>query len=558
MADITRRSFLEHTLYVAAAGLAAARMAEGARVEGPATRPTTRPVGSVAAKDRIGIAILGLHGRGLAHLESYAGDDRVEIVALCDPDVHQFRKAQQMLQERSRPVARTYQDPRKLLEDRDVHVVSIATPNHWHTLAALWAMQSGRDAYVEKPVSHNVSEGRRLEQARLKYRRVCQAGTQSRSTRACQEAVKYIQDGHIGRVLLSRGLCYKRRDSIGHYDDSATPPGLDYNVWLGPAPERPFNKNRFLYNWHWNWDYGNGDIGNQGVHQMDIARWALGKGLPSSVTALGGRFGYKDDGQTPNTQVSVFDYGDSKLLFEVRGLPTSPLMGILVGNIVYGTEGFLAFTGDYGTAVAFDNRGQKVKTFHGASNHFSNFISAVQSRSQEDLNCPILEGHLSSALCHLANVSYRLGKDQPFPVRSQQVMEDMDLAEAFGRFEQHLADSTFSSAPPPETAESEEAPAKSKITPPPREQTSHVGTQLGAREAAAKTRSKRQGADASDERMASSSHKKEQPLKLQEMTYQLGPKLDFDPGSETFGSNRQANQYLTRDYRKPFVVPQQV
>jgi len=556
MSDVTRRSFLEQTLYIAAAGLAAARTAEGARIDGATTQPSTQPSRRIPPSERVAVAVLGLHGRGLEHLENFASNDQVEVVAICDPDEAQYAKAQRKLLEHSRPAAKTYQDIRKLLEDRAIQAVSIATPNHWHTLAGVWAMANGRDVYVEKPVSHNISEGRRLEQARIKYRRVCQAGLQSRSNRACQEATKYIHDGHIGKVMLSRGLCYKRRDSIGHFEDSSPPPTLDYNIWLGPAPQRPFNKNRFLYNWHWNWDYGNGDIGNQGVHQMDIARWALGKGLPRAVTSLGGRFGYKDDGLTPNTQLAVFDYGDAKLLFEVRGLKTSPLMGVLTGNIVYGTEGFVAFTGDYGTAAAFDNKGKRVKTFHGASNHFANFISAVQSRSQSDLNCPVLEGHLSSALCHLANVSYRLGVDQPFPVPGHEVMQDIDLTEAFGRFEQHLADSTFSTIDPNKiAAQFGEAPSGPKSKSRGVDRDPQASQDSLAQNAAAKLHA---GDSASDEPTTRPSGPKEQLLKLETMTYQLGPRLEFDPKTETFGANRQANHYLTREYRSPFVVPQRV
>jgi predicted dehydrogenase len=500
MSDLTRRSFLEHTLVVAAAGLAAGKVAAGADVPKSDAAPTTRPSGSVAKNDKIGIAVIGLHGRGQNHIDAYTFDDRVEVVALCDVDESQFAKAQQKLAERSRPVAKTYQDIRKLLEDKDVQAVSIATPNHWHTLAAVWSMQAGRDVYVEKPVSHEVTEGRRLEQARVKYNRVCQAGTQSRSNGATQEAMKYIHEGHIGKVLLSRGLCYKRRKSIGHFEDTSPPASLDYDIWLGPAPVRPFNKNRFLYEWHWNWDYGNGDIGNQGVHQMDIARWALGKTLPKSVIGLGGRFGYKDDGLTPNTELCLYDYGDAKLLFEVRGLETPPVPGVGVdtGNIIYGTEGFVAMTADYGQAAAFDNKGNVVKRFKHGGSHFQNYIDAIISRKQSDLNCPVLEGHYSAALCHLGNISYRLGEPVPLGVRGKAITDDLDLAEAFGRFSEHLAN------------------------------------QLDELKKATKQ------------------------MKTLGITYQMGPMLEFDAASETFTDNHKANQMLTRNYREPFVVPEHV
>jgi predicted dehydrogenase len=483
----------------AAAGIAAASVANAAEEKDAAegkkgkNADAAPEVEKTPKADRIRMAVIGLHARGQAHIDGYTYDDRVEVVALCDVDESQFTKAQNKLQERGRPVAKTYQDIRHLLEDKDVQAVSIATPNHWHALAAIWAMQAGKDVYVEKPVSHNVSEGRRLEQARVKYNRICQAGTQSRSNRATQEAVKFIHEGGIGTVLLARGLCYKRRKSIGHFDDSPTPPGVAYDIWLGPAPARPFNKNRFLYEWHWNWDYGNGDIGNQGVHQMDIARWALKRDHAVSAVGFGGRFGYQDDGNTPNTLTTLADYGDCKLLFETRGLETKSFKtngendkGVSVGDIIYGTEGFVAIGSDYGTAIAYDKAGKVVKKFKGGGSHFANFISAVKSRKQSDLNCPIVEGHYSAAACHLGNISYRLGEQESFKEQPKVVAEETDLAEAYKRYEQHLTDNM---------------------------------------------------------------------LKLDEMTQQVGPKLSFDPKSETFGTNAKANEFLTRDYRVPFIVP---
>jgi predicted dehydrogenase len=496
MADMTRRSFLENTLLTATAGLAAASMA---RAADDTKEPIPVQEGKKLDKaDRIRVAVVGLHGRGLAHIDGYTFDDRVEVVALCDVDQSQFAKAQTKLQERGRAVAKTYQDIRQLLDDKEVQAVSIATPNHWHALAGIWAMQAGKDTYVEKPVSHNISEGRRLEQARTKYDRICQAGTQSRSNKATQLAVKYIHDGNIGDVILARGLCYKRRKSIGHFDDSATPPGVAYDIWLGPAPVRSFNKNRFLYEWHWNWDYGNGDIGNQGVHQMDIARWALNKQLPTSCVGFGGRFGYTDDGQTPNTLTTVADFGGAKLLFETRGLETKPFVdggmdekgkadkGVAVGDIIYGTNGFVAIGSDYGTAVAYDKDGKLVKKFKGGGGHWANFITAVLSRKQSDLNCPIVEGHYSAAACHVGNISYRLGEQEPVKPMPKMVSQDTDLAEAYKRYEEHLAANK---------------------------------------------------------------------LDIDTMSQAVGPKVEFDPATETFGSNSKANEFLTRDYRAPYVVP---
>lgn len=439
MSKITRRSFLEQTLFTAAAGIAAAQSIASARGDEPATAPSARG----SANERVAIAIIGLHGRGLAHLESFTDDQSLDIVAFCDVDEAQFAKAQQRLKDRGRPPAKQYQDIRKLLDDKDVHAVSIATPNHWHTLAAIWAMQAGKDVYVEKPVSHNVSEGRRLEEARVKYGRVCQAGTQSRSNRSIQEAMKFVHDGKIGKVLLARGLCYKGRTSIGHFEDSAPPAGLDYDIWLGPAPVRPFNQNRFLYNWHWNWAYGGGDIANQGVHQMDVARWALNQALPTSTLAVGGRFGYVDDGETPNTQLAFFDFGGPQLLFEVRGLKTQPLQGLKVGNIIYGTEGMVAI-GENAGAVHLDKDGKLVAKFKGAAlSHFGNFANAVRSGKQADLNCPVVEGHYSSAMCHIANTSYRLGTPDSFEAVAKTLADNEPMTESFKRFEKHLEENTL-------------------------------------------------------------------------------------------------------------------
>jgi len=441
MSKMTRRSFLEQTLLTAAAGLAAAGSVPF--VEGDATPAPASP-GRGSANERVGIAVIGLHNRGLTHIESFVSDESVDIVALCDVDEDLFAKAQQLLKDHGRDPAKQYQDIRKLLEDKDVDAVSIATPNHWHTLAGIWAMQAGKDVYVEKPVSHNVSEGRRLEQARLKYGRVCQAGTQSRSNRAVREAIQFIADGKIGKVLLSRALCYKRRDSIGHFDDSTAPASVDYDIWQGPAPVRPFNQNRFLYNWHWNWTYGNGDLGNQGIHQMDVARWALGDlTLPTSALSIGGRFGYVDDGETPNTQLAFYDFGGPQMLFEVRGLKTKPLNGVMVGNIVYGTEGMVAF-GFNTNVIHLDKNGKLVSKFKGGDmNHFSNFTSAVRSGKQADLRAPVLEGHYSSALCHLGNISYRLGSPETFEAVSKSLADIEPMTESLKRFEKHLEDNAL-------------------------------------------------------------------------------------------------------------------
>jgi predicted dehydrogenase len=425
---------LEQSLIAAAAGMAAAGSHDAARAEAPLKR-------RFAANDKIQIAVIGFNGRGMNHIDDYLKQPGVELVALCDADNNVLERGLAAVEKKGAARPRGYQDIRKLLEDKSIDAVSIATPNHWHSLAGIWAMQHGKDVYVEKPVSHNVREGRVLVEVSHKTGRICQAGTQSRSAKACQQAMEYIHSGKIGKVTLSRGLCYKPRPSIGKVGgDRPVPEGVDYDLWLGPAPQKPVHRQRFHYDWHWFWDYGAGDLGNQGIHQMDIARWALNRdSLPNSVMGLGGRFGYDDDGETPNTDLSFFDYGDAQLIFEVRGLKTDPYKGADIGNIVYGSDGTVVFTANYGKAAAFDNSGAKVMEFTGGGDHFGNFLDAVRSRKREQLNAEINEGHLSSALCHLGNISDRLGSPQPFNPKTKAFGDNKEAYETFGRMEEHLA-----------------------------------------------------------------------------------------------------------------------
>jgi predicted dehydrogenase len=280
-----------------------------------------------------------------------------------------------------------------------------------------------------------------VETAR-KHGRICQVGSQSRSNPGMRQLIEYVRSGKLGKVTLARGLCYKRRDSIGKVGAPLPPPAtVNYDLWLGPAPARAdVPRQKFHYDWHWQWDYGNGDIGNQGVHEMDKARWGLGKTtMPQTVVAFGGRFGYDDDGQTANTQVCLFDYGDSQLIFEVRGLPTRDLNGAKVGNIFYGSDGYAVST-NYSSGTIFDLKGQKVQSFEGGANHFENFLTAVRSRKASDLTADVEEGHLSAALCHLGNISYRLGTPQLAAKKPGYLLKNKEAQETFARFEQHLTD----------------------------------------------------------------------------------------------------------------------
>jgi predicted dehydrogenase len=352
-----------------------------------------------------------VHGRGKDHIAGWSKQKEVRITAICDIDLNVAEAAAKTVEKQYGTKPAVIQDIRRLLDDKAIDAVSIATPNHWHALAAIWACQAGKDVYVEKPVSHNVTEGRRMVEAARKYGRIVQTGTQCRSHQGIQDAMAFLRSGKLGQIYMAKGLCYKSRGSIGHQADAPVPAKVDYDIWLGPAPKRPFNPNRFHYNWHWNWDYGNGDLGNQGIHQMDLARWGLNKTeLPKAVMASGGRFGYSDDGQTPNTLLVGFEFDDCELQFEVRGLPTNAESTVKIGDIFYGTEGILAISSYTDWQVFYGPKMEPGPRGKGGGDHYANFVTAVKARDQKLLNADIEEGHLSSAYCHLGNIAYRLGR----------------------------------------------------------------------------------------------------------------------------------------------------
>jgi predicted dehydrogenase len=406
--SVDRRQFLQDTAALAASISAIPATTARAADE---TSPKTGEKKKVGPNDVINVAVIGVRGRGMEHVRAYNDLDEARISTICDVDRNVIPKAMKSVSTANGSEPKYVQDLRRILDDKDIDAVSIATPNHWHSLAAIWACQAGKDVYVEKPVSHNVSEGRRLVEAAEKYNRVVQAGTQCRSNKGIRDAVEFLRAGNLGKIYMAKGLCYKPRGSIGHKPDGDVPAGVDYNLWLGPAPERPFNPNRFHYEWHWNWDYGNGDLGNQGIHQMDLARWGLGKTeFPKTVMSSGGRFGYSDDGQTPNTQLVVFEFDDCELQFEVRGLMTNDEAKVKIGDIFYGTEGVLAITSYTDWQVFFGPKLEKGPSGSGGGDHFANFIKAVKARDSKFLAAAIEEGHLSSAYCHLGNIAYRLGR----------------------------------------------------------------------------------------------------------------------------------------------------
>ncbi len=403
MRQIVRRQFLQESAAMAA-GLAAVGAQDARAEDAPASR-------KAGPNDTVRVAVIGLKGRGTDHLRGYSEQKDARVATICDVDHDVLGKTKEEMVKRGASEPKLVTDLRRIFDDKDIDAVSIAMPNHWHALATIWACQAGKDVYVEKPVSHNVSEGRRMVEAARKYGRIVQTGTQCRSHQGIKDAVEFLRSGKLGKVYMAKGLCYKPRGSIGQKADASVPKGVDYNLWLGPAPERPFNPNRFHYNWHWFWDYGNGDLGNQGIHQMDLARWGLGKSeFPKSVQAAGGRFGYSDDGQTPNTVQVAFEFDDCEMQFEVRGLPTNDEAGVRVGNLFYGTEGVLAITSYTTWHTLLGPKMEKGPGGKGGGDHYANFIKAVKSRDAESLSADIEEGHLSSAYCHLGNIAYRLGR----------------------------------------------------------------------------------------------------------------------------------------------------
>jgi predicted dehydrogenase len=409
-------------------------------------------VARVAASpnDTVRIGCVGLRSRGKSHLSAFTSMPNVELVALCDVDQGVLDSSIDAVEKRGKKKPTGYTDIRKLLEDKSIDAVSIATPNHWHTLQAVWACQAGKDAYVEKPCAHNMFESRQIVAAARKYDRVVQHGSQSRSSVALQEGVQKMRDGLIGDVYMARGICYKWRDTIGRTQEEPAPAGVDYDLWLGPAPRHAFSRNRFHYNWHWFWDYGNGDLGNQGAHEIDIARWGLGVRYPSKVSAIGGHFMFDDDQETPNTITCTYEFDDhgkrKMMVFELRHWMSNHEAGILdsidnpknsaqntIGNIFYGSKGYLAIDG-YTSYQSYLGKEQTPgPSAKQGGDHFANFISAVRSRKRADLTAEIEEGAVSSALIHLANISYRVGRTLHFDEATFTCTGDAEATRMFTR-----------------------------------------------------------------------------------------------------------------------------
>lgn len=472
---ITRRQFLEDSLLATAAAATLSNVS-----------PMMAEEKKAEANDTINVAILGCGIRGRQQMQSLTKLPGCRIAYVCDPDSERVDQLVKETEAAQGNAPKGVQDMRRIFDDKSVDAVFVATCNHWHALAAIWAMQSGKHAYVEKPVSHNISEGRRIVQVARKTGRICQAGTQRRSIGALAAAVEYMQAGKLGEVKLAKSIIYGRRGSIGGPGQYDVPATVDYNLWAGPAPKSPLTRPKFHYDWHWFWDTGSGELGNNNIHMVDVCRWGLGlTGLGQSVLSYGGRLGYTDAGQTPNTQVVIHNFGDKTIVQETRGLKSEPFSKMVnSGHIFYGSEGIIA------GETLFDLDGKKVRTFTGKSeNHFGNFLNAIRSGNADELNADILEGHQSTALCHVGNISYRLGQ----PASVAQIRGELeglkvheDVLDTFERTQKHLASNK---------------------------------------------------------------------VDLQKTPLTLGSILRMQPDREAFLGNEQANALLTREYRKPFVVP---
>ncbi len=454
MADtkgVSRRDFLKRT----AAGVAAFSAA-----------PAFVPQRAFGANDQLNVAVVGIRSRGGSLINGFGSIENVRIHTLCDIDQNLFPRRVKEVQDTFGYAPETAVDMREVFANPDIDAVGFATPNHWHALGAIWAAQAKKHVYVEKPASHKLWEGRQMVHAARANGVLMQVGFQNRSRRNTNAAIKFLRDGGIGEVYMARGLCFKPRWNIGRYPDGPMPDdaeafylttdgrgkmpaytraylaNVDYDKWIGPARERPFNPNRFHYNWHWQWEYGNGDTGNQGPHQMDVGRWGLGKDeYPVKIKSSGGYYIFDSAQDTPNTQTTIFEYADGTVfIFDTRGLFTNADGEVKIGNIFYGSEGWLEIDagGNWKTFYGYEGKpgpnSDNIQTEDeydamnlaggGDSGHFGNFIAAVRSGKREDLTCDIEEGHRSSALAELGNISYRLGRELTFDGRKEKFVGD--------------------------------------------------------------------------------------------------------------------------------------
>ncbi|HQG56542.1 MAG TPA: Gfo/Idh/MocA family oxidoreductase [Bacteroidales bacterium] len=399
---------------------------------------------SDSPNERINIAVIGIsgqrknvrgmiNGRGMVHINTYAGIPNVAVTTICDVDERLFPNVVATVEKLFGSKPKTEVDFRRLLDDKDIDVVSIATPDHWHALMTVWACQAGKDVYVEKPVSYNISEGRKMVEAARKYNRIVQSGICYRSSKAVKEGIKFVHEGKLGKVYMAKGITYRYRVSIEKVADSPIPPGVHWDLFLGPAPYRPFNENRYIYNWHWFWDTSTTEFGNNGIYRMDTIRWALNKNThPVKIHCTGGKYCRDDDQEIPNILIEVCEYDDGVIVQnEVRSLCTNPEGLPDSGDcFLYSDQGWMTFSSDgYKTYFGPKNEPGPAKSDSDfpkeeLSNGWKNFIDCVRSRRREDLDNDILEGHLSAAIGHLGVISYRTGRKLTFNPQTEKFVND--------------------------------------------------------------------------------------------------------------------------------------
>ena len=426
MKGVTRRDFVKSSI---AAGVAAAL-------------PFSRVRG---ANDRIYVGVVGLGGRGTgAHIPSFESQKGVTVVALSDPDRERMGGAAKLIESKYNHKVEQYVDMRKMFDRKDIDAIGNATQNYWHALSTIWACQAGKHVYVEKPLSHYIWEGRQMVNAAGKYDRIVQCGTQRRSQSSIAQAIQWIRQGNLGRIKYITAFANKPRSSCGRRDTPLPiPDTIDYDLWCGPAKKVPIYRDRLQYDCSFDWNTGDGESCNQGVHEVDVARWCLGeKMLPRRVMSIGGRFLFNDACNVPNTQIIYYDFPTAPLLYEVhnlckaKGSAEMPVFrGEQVGVIVDCEGGSVSLY----RGIAWDNEGKQVRSFSGGGDHFVNFIEAVRSGRREDLNAEVLEGHLSTAVCHTGNISYRLGGKASKEEMRAQVRDILIFSEMFNRLLGHLA-----------------------------------------------------------------------------------------------------------------------
>jgi predicted dehydrogenase len=392
------------------------------------------PSSARGANERVTLAIMGVNGRGRSLAQGFAALPDAQIKYVCDVDSRVIPRVVEMVASKQGKTPEALGDFRRILDDKGVDGLIVATPDHWHALATILACQAGKDVYVEKPCSHNVAEGRRMIEAARHYNRVVQVGTQRRSSPFFQDVVAYLESGKLGKIHMAKAINSQKRKNIGHLPDGSVPPGVDYDLWLGPAPQHAFNPNRFHYNWHWFWDYGTGDLGNDGVHHVDVARWGLGMSTPAVVSSGGGKLVFHDDQETPDTQIATFQAGDALLVYEMRLWSPYGEHGSENGNVFYGENGYMVLN-DEGFKV-FEKGDKLVDSApkgkgRGESEHQANFVACIKSRSRP--NCDIEEGHRSALLCHLGNIAQRVGRTVRFRADDESIADDAEAARLLSR-----------------------------------------------------------------------------------------------------------------------------